>query len=63
MRFPAQITSSCVWVAIPVDLFYFGMPVVRRTCGRTHGHVITKISRMSRLPHFLRYGATLVELR
>ena len=26
MRFPAKITSSCIWVDIPVDI---GMPVVR----------------------------------
>ena len=35
MRFPAKITSSCIWVAIPIDsvifsLFYIGVPVVRR---------------------------------
>ena len=30
-----------------------------RTDGRTYGHVITNMSRMGRLPHFLRYGATL----
>ena len=37
----------------------------KRTGGRADGHVITKISRMGRLPHFRRYGATLarVELR
>ena len=36
-----------------------------RTVGWTYDHAITKISRMDRLPHFLRYGATLarVELR
>ena len=34
------------------------MPVVR-TDWRTYGHVITKLSGMGRLPHFLRYGATL----
>ena len=37
----------------------------KRTGARADGHVITKISRMGRLPHFRRYGATLarVELR
>ena len=30
-----------------------------RTNGWAYGHVITKISRMGGLPHFLRYGATL----
>ena len=31
MQFPAKITSSNIWVAIPqlIDLFYIGMPVVR----------------------------------
>ena len=33
-----------------------GSPVVR-TDGRAYGHVITKFSRMGRLPHFLSYGA------
>ena len=41
-----------------IGLFYIGMPVVP-TNGWTYGHVITKISRMGRLPHFLKYGATL----
>ena len=42
--------------------FNIGFPVVRtdrRSFGRTYGHVITKISRMGILPHFLRNGATL----
>ena len=44
-----------------IELFYIGMSVVRRD-GRSlarsvYGHVITKLSRMGRLPHFLRYGA------
>ena len=38
--------------------FYIGFPVVWSD-GRTYGHVITKISRMNRLPNFLRYGAQL----
>ena len=33
-----------------------GSPVVR-TDGGPYGHVITKFSRMGRLPHFLSYGA------
>ena len=33
-----------------------GSPVVR-TDGRAYGQVITKFSRMGRLPHFLSYGA------
>ena len=36
-----------------------GFPVVR-TDGRAYGHVITKFSRMGRLPHFLSYGAPLL---
>ena len=59
MRFPAKITSSCIWLPyLFIELFYIGIPVVRtdgRTCVR---QVITKISRMGRLPHFLRHGAT-----
>ena len=44
-----------------IELFYIGMSVVRRD-GRSlarsvYGHVITKLSRMGRLPHFLSYGA------
>ena len=39
------------------ELFYIGMPVVRTDGGRADGHVITKISQMGRLAHFLRYGA------
>ena len=34
--FVDYITSSCIWVAIPVELFYIGMPVVR-TDGRSVG--------------------------
>ena len=54
------------WVAfglpyLLIELFCIGMPVVR-TDGRSlarsvYGHVITKFSRMGRLPHFLSYGA------
>ena len=38
------------------------MPVVR-TNGRAYGHVITKFSRMGRLPHFLTHGAPLRAFR
>ena len=57
MRFPAKITSSCIWVALPVDLvIYIGMPVVQTNgwlLGRTvggwvYGDVITKFSDMGR---------------
>ena len=40
-----------------IELFYICMPVVRtddRSVGRS---VITKFSRMGRLPHFLSHGA------
>ena len=62
MRFPAKITSCCIWVAIPVDLlielFYIGLPVVRtdgRTDGRAvgrsvYGQVNSKFSRMGSAP-------------
>ena len=40
------------------ELVHIGIPVVR-TDGRAHGHVITKISRMGRLPNFLTHGAPL----
>ena len=63
MRFPAKITLSCIWVAdLLIELFYIGVPVVQ-TDGRAYGHVITKFSRMGRLPHFLIYGAPLRALR
>ena len=45
MRFPAKIAFGLPYLLI--ELFYMGLPVVR-TDGRTYGHVITKISRMSR---------------
>ena len=41
-----------------IELFHIGMPVVR-TDGRAYGHVITKFSRMGRLPHFPTHGAPL----
>ena len=59
MRFPAKIISSCIWVAIPVELFYIGMTVVRTdgqwsaVGGRrsVYGHVITKFSEMGRFTY------------
>ena len=37
MRFPAKITSSCIWLPyLLIELFYIGMPVVR-TDGRPVG--------------------------
>ena len=54
------------WIAfglpyLLIELFYIGMPVVR-TDGHSiarslYSHVITKFSRMGRLPHFLSFGA------
>ena len=52
---PATTTSSCIWVAIPVGWVI----LYRYVCGadgRAYGQVITKISRMGRLPHFFRLG-------
>ena len=63
MRFPAKITSSCIWVAIPVDwviLHWYAFGVDGRSLGWSlYGHVITKFSRMGRLLHFLTHGARL----
>ena len=44
-----------------IELLYIGIPVVR-TDGRSlarsvYGPMITKFSRMGRLPHFVSYGA------
>ena len=56
MRFPAKITSSCVWVAIPVDwVIFIGLPVVW-TDGLSVG-VRSRDSRMGRLLHFLTHEA------
>ena len=47
MWFPANITSSCIWVAILLtELFYIGMPVAR-TDGQAGGRMVTW------LPNFL----------
>ena len=59
MRFPTKITLSCIWVAIPVDwvsLHWYACGTDRRSVGETYSHMITKISRMGRLLHFLRNG-------
>ena len=56
------------WVAfglphLLIQLFNIGMPVVwtdgRSLARSVYGHVITKFSRMGRLPHFFSYGAPL----
>ena len=40
------------------ELFHIGMPVVQTDVRKrsVYGHVITKFSRIGRLPHFLKYG-------
>ena len=67
MRFPAKITSSCIWVAIPVDwviLHWYTCGADGRSLARSvYGHVITKFSWMGSLPHFLTHGAPLRALR
>ena len=42
--------------------YHICFPVVR-TDGRAYGHVITKISRMDRLPNFRRHGAPLTRAK
>ena len=67
MRFPANLTSSCIWVTIPVDwvvLHSYACGADGRSLGReggrsVYGHVITKFSRMGRLLYFLTNGASL----
>ena len=68
----AKITSSCIWVAIPVYwviLHWYACGADGRSFSRVYSHEITKHLSdgwwapgwvMGRLPHFLRYGATLV---
>ena len=67
MRFPAKITSSCIWVAVPVDwviLDWYACGADGRSRGRAigrsvYGHVITNFSRMARILHFRSHGAPL----
>ena len=50
--------TTCCWLPyLLIELFYISMP------GRAYSHVITKIYRMVRSPHFLRYRATLARSR
>ena len=69
MRFPAKITSSCIWVAIPIDwviLHWYACGADGRSLGpigrAVYGHVITKFSRMVDyfifLPMVLRWRAS-----
>ena len=69
MRFPAKITSSC-HTCMLIELFHTGMPVVRRSVGRSGKRTITRLSlflgckyRMHRLPNFLTHGARLASAR
>ena len=58
MRFPGEISSSCIWVAIPVDwasLHWYACSVDGRSVGRTVTW-LPKFFRMGRLTHFLRYA-------
>jgi len=63
MRFPAKITSSCIWVVIPVDwviLHWYACGADKRSLGwSVYSHVIAKFSPMSKLLHFLTHGASL----
>ena len=66
MRFPAKITSSCIWVAIPVHwviLHWYACGADGRSVGRAYGHMITKFSRKGWLLYFLTHGAPLRALR
>ena len=64
MRFPAKLTLSAIWFAIPddwVNLHWYACGAEGRSLGRSvHGHVITKFSLMGRLLHFLTHGAPLL---
>ena len=61
--FPAKITSSCIWVAIPVDsviLHWYACGADGRWLGHSvYVYVVTQFSRMGRLLHFLTHGAPL----
>ena len=63
MQLPVKTTSSCIWIAIPVDcviLHWYACGADGRWGGQlVYGHVITKFSRMGSLPDFLTHGAAL----
>ena len=63
MWFPAKITSSCIWVTIPVDwviLHWYTCGADGRSLGQAvYGHVITNFSQMGSLLYFLTHGALL----
>ena len=48
---------SCIWVAIPADWIILHWYACGADTRSVYGHVITKFSRIGRLPHFLSYGA------
>ena len=48
---------SCIWVAIPADWIIWHWYACGTDTRSVYGHVITKFSRIGRLPHFLSYGA------
>ena len=65
MRFPAKITSSCIWVALPDSkLHWYASGGDGRSPGgggegrSVYGHVITKLGRLLHF-HFLTHGAPL----
>ena len=61
MWLPFKITSSCIWITIPVDwviLHWYACGADGRSGGRSsYGHVITTFSQMGSLPPFLTHGA------
>ena len=64
-RFPAKISSSCIWVAISVDccliLHWYAYGTEGQSLGwAMYGHLITKFSRMDRFSQL--WGSTCVEL-
>ena len=69
MRFPAKITSSRIWVAIPVDwviLHWYACGAdgrsLRRAVGRCTVTWLPNFTRMGRLLHFLTHGAPLLQI-
>ena len=63
-----QVILVSGYPVFDVQLVFYWAPKLARKCeskhwfpcgadGRSYGHVITKFSRMGRLPHFLSYGA------
>ena len=62
MRFPTKITSSCIWVAIPVDwviLYWYTCRADGRSPGRCTVTWLPNFFWMGRLLPFLTHGALL----